>query len=201
MKYANLKNILIIGALLTAMAANAGEAPKGWFAAGNKPRDYEMTTDRSIVHGGSASASVKCVAHAADGFGTLMQTCKADSFRGKRVRFSGYVRSAGVVDWAGLWLRVDGPTAGDSKVPEMLGFDNMQQRPIKGTKDWAKYEIVLDIPERAQELAYGILLSHTGQVWMDDLKMEEVGMDVPTTDSKKEESSSPMAPVNLGFED
>jgi hypothetical protein len=201
MKNTNMKRIMVIGGLLTAIVTNAGETPKGWFAAGNKPRDYEMTTDHSIVHGGNASASVKCVAQSAVGFGTLMQTCRADTFRGKRVRFSGYVRAAGVNDWAGLWLRVDGPTSGDSKNPEPLAFDNMQQRPIKGTSDWTKYEIVLDVPERAQEIAFGILLSHGGQVWVDDLKMEEVGTDVPTTVSQKEESSSPAAPVNLGFED
>jgi hypothetical protein len=75
---------------------------------------------------------LKSIVSKADGFGTLMQTFKADSFRTKRIRFSGYVRSKEVMDWAGLWLRVDGSNGG-----EMLAFDNMQDRPIKGTTDWA----------------------------------------------------------------
>jgi hypothetical protein len=197
----NMKNSLVIGGLLTAMVVNGSETPQGWFAAGQRPRDYEMSTDRSTVHGGSASASVKCIAPKAEGFGTLMQTFAADAYRGKRVRFSGYVRSAKVADWAGLWMRVDG-AAGGANGPEALAFDNMQKRPIKGTTDWTQYEIVLDVPERAQEIAYGILLSHTGQVWMDDLKVEVVGTDVTTTAvslSPKQEPSA--APVNLDFEE
>ena len=43
----NMKNILVIGGLLTAMVVNGGETPKGWFAAGNRPRDYEMSTDHA----------------------------------------------------------------------------------------------------------------------------------------------------------
>ena len=45
-----------------------------------------------------------------------MQTFKADAFRGERVRMSGYVRSKEVSDWAGLWMRVDGPQIGTAGV-------------------------------------------------------------------------------------
>ena len=53
--------------------------------------------------------------------------------RGKRIRLSGHARSKDVSDWAGLWMRVDGPKG------EPLAFDNMQQRPIKGTGEFADY--------------------------------------------------------------
>ena len=57
----------------------------------------------------------------------------------------------------------------------------MQQRAIKGTTDWTRYEIVLDVPDEAQRLAFGILLAGGGQVWMDDLKFEVVPTTVKTT--------------------
>lgn len=171
------------------------EAPKGWFCAGSHPKDYEMTSDRKVVHDGKASASLKSIARSS-GFGTLMQTCAADAYRGKRVRMSGYVRSADIANWAGLWLRVDGPKN------EPLAFDNMQKRPIKGTTGWAKHEIVLDVPESARQIAFGLLLSGTGQAWMDDLKFEIVGNDVPTTTEAIPTAVqvSP-TPANLNFED
>lgn len=43
----------------------------------------------------------------------------------------------------GLWFRVDGTTG------KSLSFDNMQDRAVKGTTEWARYEIVLDVPEGA----------------------------------------------------
>jgi hypothetical protein len=122
-----------------------------------------------------------------------MQTSKADDFRGQRVRMSGYVRSKDVADWAGLWMRVDGAKN------EALAFDNMEKRPIKGTADWVRCEIVLDVPGSAQNIAFGLLLTGKGRVWMDDLKFEVVGKDVPTTGaSLNQESNNTFA--NLDFE-
>lgn len=174
--------------------ANSEETPKGWLHAGSHPKDYEMSVDRSMVHGGKASASLKSIAPKTSGFGTLMQTFKADSFRGKRVRMSGYVRSKDVSDWAGLWMRVDGSKS------EPLAFDNMQERAVKGTGDWQKYEIVLDVPDEAEQIAFGLLLTGKGQVWMDDLKFEVVGKDVPTTGGALNQRA-PTGPKNLDFEE
>ena len=128
-KNIHLKTIMIAAGLMTAVVAYGQGTPKGWFPAGSRPKDYEMSVDRSVAHGGKASATLKSVSAATAGFGTLMQTFKADTFRGQRVRMSGYVQSKDVADWAGLWMRVDGTQK------EALAFDNMQGRPIKGTSD------------------------------------------------------------------
>lgn len=61
-------------------------------------------------------------------------------------------------------------------------------------------EIVLDVPEEAQEVAFGLLLTGKGQVWMDDLNFEVVGKDVPTT-AESTVKKAPASPVNLNFED
>lgn len=153
-----------------------------------------MTIDRAVAHGGQGSASLKSTAPKTSGFGTLMQTFSADMFHGKRVRLSGYVRANEVSDWAGLWMRVDGPRG------EPLGFDNMQDRAVKGTSEWTKYAVVLDVPETAEAIAFGLLLTGRGQVWMDDLKFEVVSKDVPTTGPKKARTL-PAAPANLNFEE
>jgi hypothetical protein len=189
----NSKTILITCVIMAAGVASGQETPKGWFAAGSRPKDYKMVLDRSVAHSGHVSAQLACVAPKPAGFGTLMQTFKPDAFRGKRVRMSGYVRSQDVADWAGLWLRIDGQSG------EPLGFDNMQQRPIRATSDWKKYEIVLDVPDSAQAIAFGILLTGAGQVWIDDLDFEVVGKDVHTTASKPLDTT-PSAPANLNFE-
>ena len=104
-----------------------------------------------------------------------MQMFDADDYRGKRVRLSGYVKSELVEPWAGLWMRVDGPNG------KMLSFDNMENRPIVGTTDWQKCEIVLDVPEDSAQIAIGIVLSGKGQVWLSNVQFEAVDSNVPTT--------------------
>ncbi len=123
----------------------------------------------------------------------MMQMFKAKNYRNKRMRFSAYVRSEGIDAWAGLWMRVDGPIQ-----HKWLGFDNMQNRPIKGTTDWQKYAVVLDVPSESVNIAFGILLEGKGQVWLNDVQFEEVGTDVPTTsiDANRE---YPDKPGNLDF--
>jgi hypothetical protein len=152
------------------------QIPKGWVARGTNPENYDMRADLTVRHGGKASGHIKSKASAtAEGFGTMMQRIKADSYRGKRVRLSAYIKGESVENWAGLWMRVDGEQG------DPLSFDNMGNRPIKGTTDWKKYEVVLDVPASSRNIAFGVLLDGKGQVWMDDLQLEVVGQDVAST--------------------
>jgi len=106
---------------------------------------------------------------------------------------SGFMKSIDVADWAGLWLRVD---AADYK--KALSFDNMkdgrEDRAVRGTTDWKKYDIVLDVPSDAASMSFGALLSGTGQIWFDNLNFEIVDNTVPTT------SEDDTVPTNLNFE-
>src|SRR5262245_49746822 len=87
-----------------------GAGPHGWFIAGSNPQGYQVGRDLQVKHGGAASGFIKSKADKIEGFGTLMQTFKANAYRGKRLRLSGYVKSKEIGNWAGLWMRVDGPT-------------------------------------------------------------------------------------------
>ena len=80
----------------------------------------------------------------------------------------------------------------------MLGFDNMMDRPIKGTTAWQNYEVVLDVPEGATGIFFGILLSGTGSVWMNSASFEIVPTSIPTTG--KGTPSLPEGPKNLDFQ-
>lgn len=114
---------------------------------------------------------------------------KADGYLNKRLRFSAYVRSEEVENWAGLWMRIDGPEG------RTLGFDNMQTRSIKGTTDRQQYEIVLDVPQESVNVAFGILLAGSGQVWLSDLQFTDVSADIPTTSVTETHEQ----PENLDF--
>lgn len=171
-----------------------GLMPTGWLRAGTAPNDYYMGIDREESHSGSSSGYVMARVEKSKGFGTLMQAFKAENYTGKRIRLSAHVKVEEVGVWAGLWMRVDGETGAS------MAFDNMQDRPIRGTADWQPYEIVLDVPDGSVNIAFGFLLAGPGTVWADDFKIEVVGNDVPVTDMRKKMKPLPDEPVNLDFE-
>src|SRR6185295_9412346 len=83
--------------------------PEGWFLSGSSAAQFRAFRDPSVVHGGRASARLEALHGGVDGVATLMQSLSPEAYRGKRVRFSGFVATAGVTGWTGLWMRVDRP--------------------------------------------------------------------------------------------
>jgi hypothetical protein len=118
----------LIGSLALALATPQayGDSPHGWILAGSNPQEYQVGIERAPGPGGQAAGPIKFTASQPHGFGTLMQTFQADAYRGKRLRLSGSVKTSEVMEWAGMWLRIDGRG-------NMLGFDNMEDRPIKAS--------------------------------------------------------------------
>ena len=194
------------------------QAPQGWILRGNDPAGYEASVDRSVHRSGQSSALYRARNPAANKFGTLMQAIKADDYRSKRVRLRGYLKTEDV-ERVQLWMRLDSPSM------RMLGFDNMDARPIKGTTDWTAYDVVLDVPADASGVAYGVILAGPGQVWLDDVTLDTVDSSVATTGISTEDldrankamedrinegsvpkpmpsyyADRPRRPINLGFE-
>lgn len=179
--------------------------PVGWQRApSNSSNGYSIIVDTNIKHGGKASAAIKFTCGDENGFGSLSQVISADEYRGKRVRLSGWLKTENT-NAAGLWMRVDGNR-------RLLGFDNMLNRAVKGTTDWKRYEVVLDVPSEAVNIFFGTIVDGKGQVWVDDVNLEIVGNNVPPTnqlspeqmrldDSNRNPKNSDIKqPVNLGFE-
>jgi hypothetical protein len=162
---------------------------ESWSLAGSHPQDYELGIDTITTYQGKNSGYIKSAVAEPEGFATVRQVFKAERYRNKRLRFSGMVKSEGVEGWAGLWMRVNGPK-------ESLSFDSMKKRPIKGTTDWQKYEVVLDAPEASVFIAFGLALEGKGQAWLSDVHFEEVGTDIPVTGYSHE---YPDTPANLDF--
>lgn len=172
-------------------AAKAVGTPTGWHEAGSDPGDYEMIIDHTVTYAGKGAGCIRSIdKDKARGFGTMMQSFRADAYRGKRIRMSAYGKFTNIQHWAGLWMRVDV----DDKA---VSFDNMQNRPFKDTQNWKRYDIVLDVPPNATKIAFGVLLHGPGTVWVDNFHIEEVDTTVPTTDIE----NSAKNPRNLSFEE
>jgi beta-lactamase regulating signal transducer with metallopeptidase domain len=150
----------------------------GWFLTGSKPKEYELSLDSAVLHEGNPTHLLAFKVGSGKGFGTLMQMFKGTAYLGRRVRVSTWVKSEQVEDWAGVWMRVDGP---DGKP---TAFDNMRSRAIKGSLDWKPYQVVLDVAPDSAALAFGILLTGKGKVWMAEPILEVVDASVPVTGQK-----------------
>ncbi len=146
----------------------------GWLTMGSAAESYRVGRDGGTAHGGSSSGHITPRTAMPDGFVTLAQLVKAHNYRGKRVRFSAFVKTRAVTRGAALWMRIDGNGG-------MLAFDNMTNRLIMRTTDWTRVSVVLDVPADADGMALGILLTGDGEAWIDDASLEVVGPDVPST--------------------
>ncbi len=73
----------------------------------------------------------------------------------------------------------------------------MAGRPVRGTTDRSRHDVVLEVPPEAQDMALGVLLAGGGEAWIADLSFEAVGPDVPVTG----QDPLPRAPQNLDFSD
>jgi erythromycin esterase-like protein len=106
---------------------------------------------------------------AGGGFGVATAKFPVEAARGKRIRYTGYIKTKDVEEgFAGLWWRVDGPKG-------VLAFDNMQSRGVRGTTDWKQYSIELPVDADAVNINFGALLPGNGTAWFDDLRVEVDG--------------------------
>ena len=172
------------------------ETPSGWWA-GITTDSYDCGIDKENSFDGTKSAFLTSIDEEIDEFASLGQACDAAPFRGKKIKMTGYAKSEKIEGEGGFWLRIDGEKKDDGKRTEVLGFDNMQDRPIKGTTDWTKYEIEMEVPDESATLVYGAILSGKGKIWIDNISFQEV-TDKGSIDTKVFITEGP---TNTSFED
>jgi erythromycin esterase-like protein len=99
-------------------------------------------------------------------FGVATATFPVKDAAGRRVHFSGYIKTDNVTGgYAGLWWRVDGGSG-------VLAFDNMADRGVTGTMDWKRYDINLPVAASATNINFGAILTGGGTAWFDGLSVE-----------------------------
>lgn len=127
--------------------------------------DFEVV-DKNIAYKGVSSVRIVCNAKDSAGFASIYQIFSPEKYLGKRVRLSGFVKTKDIKDWAGLLMQVD-----DGE--HLLGFDAMESRPVKGTQDWKKCSVVLDVPPSSKKIKIGFLQAGSGTSWLSNLAFGE----------------------------
>jgi C-terminal processing protease CtpA/Prc len=142
--------------------AHAKALPDKWAEWG---RGYSVAADSAVKRNGAYSVLIKApVKRENIPFGCVASTIPA-AYRGKEIELRGYLKYNNVeTGWAGLMLRVDGPSG-------PLQFSNMQIENNHGTQEWKQFSIKLPFSSAATAIHIGAILTGTGELWADDFEL------------------------------
>ncbi len=159
-----------------------GNRPVGWMVPEPSLKaGYRVeSSQENVFHGEWSVLMTGEPESGSKAFGNLMQSIDATPFLGKRIRFRAYVctKDLSSQGQAQLWVRIDRKAVGGG--PAMGAFDNMQDRPIRGS-EWKPYEIVLDVADDAKQVVLGAILIGAGKAWIDKASFEVVETNISTT--------------------
>lgn len=132
--------------------------------------DFVASSDPDYTASVSQASDQTNSAVASSSFCVAISTFPIKEAAGKRVRFSGYIKTEGVTSgYAGLLWRVDGSSG-------TLAFDNMHDRGVTGTTDWKRYEVEIPVAADAKNINFGAIFTGNGTAWFDGLSVELDGM-------------------------
>lgn len=115
----------------------------------------------------------------------------ADNYLGKRLHMHTYIKTEDVKHVM-VSIEING-----SK--EALRLRQVSLPPIRGTNDWAEYEIVFDVPNDTALLKFALLMMGEGRVWLDKVDFEVVDNSVPLTEIAGPRIPFPEEPQNTHF--
>jgi formylglycine-generating enzyme required for sulfatase activity/tRNA A-37 threonylcarbamoyl transferase component Bud32 len=156
--------------------------PRGWDQSGLRTPTggslgARIGLDSTRAHRGSSSALLEWTPEKATSAAArprLVQEISAVSFRGQRLRLSGWLATEAGTQQAGLLMRIESNFG-------VLAQDGMVQHGLKGENDWKRLEVVLDVPQAATVIVFGAWQAGRGRTWVDDLTLAPVGPEVATT--------------------
>jgi uncharacterized protein (DUF2237 family) len=141
--------------------------PPKWLVMGAQGFELcDAGVDAKLLAEGQRNLSINC---SVPNTVIMRQSFEAAPFWGKRVRFSGWIRtqdfeataSPGAEGGGGLFLNVDPQS--------QVRFSN-----LTGTTEWQFREMEIDISRNLRWILVGLTVSGKGQVWGRDFKFEEV---------------------------
>jgi C-terminal processing protease CtpA/Prc len=140
--------------------------PNDWNNFGSS--NYAITLDSTNIKSGKYSASIEFKEGNPDFKAWAFKI--PDNYAGKKITLTGFIKTENVTDgYAGLWMRID----------PSIAFDNMNKNGVKGTTDWTKYEITLEMnPEQTKQIVIGALLVGKGKMWLDNFSVSIDGKDI-----------------------
>jgi hypothetical protein len=163
--------------------------PQKWLALGEQ--NFELCdagVDAVMLAAGQRNLSIACKVPVR---AFLRQAFASPTWWGKRVRLSASIKTENVEPRDGDFGQVGAAVSGARGAALYIASSDtrgpLYNVVVTGTTDWTYRELVIDIPaganmpNDAKYIPMGLSLNGTGQVWLRDLKFEEVSRDTPLT--------------------
>ncbi len=144
-------------------AVSATQAPIVWGVTGDAADSYALT---GISADGRSVSMLRTTP--GSGFGAAVARLDPAPYRGRRIRYSAVIRSEDAIPGASTWLRIDG--SGSQKI----ALENNSRRALSGTVDWTEQVTELDVPDDAQQIWFGLILSGAGAVHARNVRVEAI---------------------------
>lgn len=140
--------------------------PQMWYL--QDPGKYDIYLDSIVKYEGKYSLKMEVPTQYADGYAYASLSLPLDWLKGKTVVLKGMIRTRGITKgYAGLWIRADGKDA-----MAELGYEDMEDRGIKGTTDWQKVSVSLaEVDTSAVKVVIGVNIEGPGIAWFDNLEV------------------------------
>jgi hypothetical protein len=160
---------------------------------------YVLSEDKEKSSGASCGKLESELPDQTGGSASIFLRFSPTLYTGKKVRYSGFIKTNKVNGSAGLWMM-------EQDGDKVVAFDDMNNRSASGTTDWKKYSIVLDIPKESQKLLVGFILRGGGTAWLRDPQFEIANPDekstaIPFDSSRFRLNVLPKGPRNLALVD
>jgi hypothetical protein len=162
--------------------------PPGWFVSHPSPDIHRIGLD-PMHQGVAVIETLPGAEPREDQTGVLMQSIAADVYRGQTIAFSADLQTEAAGSGT-LWMRIDGQAG------RTLRFDNMMHdadRALRGTTGWRPVRVVLDVPDEAATIHFGMLLVGKGRLRARGLRLD------PVAEQPTGRNPRPPRPANLGF--
>ena len=142
--------------------------PDGWYL--NSHTGYSVVVETEAKEeSGKHPVFIESIGENAD-YQPITLSLK-HNYVGEKITLSAYIKTENVSDngFVGLWMNIN----------PAITAENMQEKDLKGTNDWTKHEITLDMnPAKTTGISFGGLIVGQGKVWFDDLKVTIDGKDL-----------------------
>jgi hypothetical protein len=180
--------------------------PRGWKVTGAQAASCILKSDFNYFQNGAASALLQTIASDQVSSCAIGQASAVGKFRGQRVAFSAYLATQSVTGRGALWFRADDGSGA------VVAFQNQLRQGLSGTSPWTAEVLVIDVPETADSIFYGAVLSGGGMLWVDSADFNVANKTVAVTGPAFSDAAYPRkflpdptrippAPYNLNFEE
>jgi hypothetical protein len=142
---------------------------EGWAAHQHAGQSaYTFTVDRATKHSGEASLRIRNLRP--EVYGSITQGLPAAPHVGKTLRFSVWLRSEDVV--ANIYGKGATPLLQAIVGGSPAVSASFEVAAIAGTTEWVRREVVIEVPDKAESIEIGVMLTGSGTVWLDDAMLE-----------------------------